>query len=94
MTDGLRGGALVGAPVVMYSRHAALKEVFVAIHKVIEVLSQSDESWEDAAQVAVTKTAKTVHNVKSIYIDNFEATVDEGKLKKYRINAKISFMLD
>ena len=62
--------------------------------KVIEVLAESDKSWEDAAQVAVTKTAKTVHNVKSIYIDNFEATVDEGKLKKYRINAKISFMLD
>ena len=62
--------------------------------KVIEVLAESDKSWEDAAQVAVTKTAKTVHNVKSIYIDNFEATVDEGKLKKYRINAKISFTLE
>lgn len=51
--------------------------------KVIEVLAESDKSWEDAAQQAVTKTAKTVHNVKSIYIKNFEATVDNGKLKKY-----------
>ena len=42
----------------------------------------------------VAKTTKTVHNVKSIYIENFEATVDNGKLKKYRVNAKISFTLD
>jgi len=62
--------------------------------KVIEVLAESDKSWEDAAQQAVTKTAKTVHSVKSIYIKNFEATVDNGKLKKYRVNAKISFVLD
>ena len=62
--------------------------------KVIEVLSESDKSWEDAAQQAVTKAGKTVHNVKSIYIENFQATVEDGKLKKYRVNAKISFVLD
>ena len=62
--------------------------------KVIEVLSESDKSWEDAAQQAVTKAGKTVHNVKSIYIENFEATVEGGKLKKFRINGKISFVLD
>jgi len=62
--------------------------------KVIEVLAESDKSWEDAAQQAVTKAGKTVHNVKSIYIKNFEASVDQGKLKKYRVNAKISFVLD
>ena len=54
----------------------------------------TDKSWEDAAQQAISKSAKTVHNVKSIYIENFEATVDNGKLKKFRINAKISFLLD
>jgi len=62
--------------------------------KIIEVLAESEKSWEDAAQQAVSKASKTVHNVKSIYIENFEATVDQGTLKKYRINAKISFMLD
>ena len=62
--------------------------------KVIEVLAESDTSWEDAAQQAVSQASKTVHNVKSIYIKNFEATVDNGKLKKYRVNAKISFVLD
>lgn len=66
----------------------------MTILKVIEVLAESDKGWEDAAQQAVAKATKTVHNVKSIYIDNFEATVDNGKLKKFRVNAKISFVLD
>ena len=35
-----------------------------------------------------------VRNVRSIWIDNFEATVEKGKIKKYRINGKISFVLE
>lgn len=62
--------------------------------KVIEVLAESNKSWEDAAQQAVANANKTLRNVKSIYIENFEATVDNGQIKSYRINAKISFALD
>jgi flavin-binding protein dodecin len=62
--------------------------------KVIEVLAESDKSWEDAAQNAISQAAKTVHNIKSIYVENFEAAVENGKIQKYRINGKISFVLD
>lgn len=62
--------------------------------KVIEVLAESDKSWEDAAQRAVNDATKTVRNVKSIYLKNIEASVDNGKIKSYRINAKISFMIE
>jgi len=62
--------------------------------KVIEVLAESNKSWEDAAQQAVSSASKSVRNVKSIWIENFEATVEDGKLMKYRINAKVSFVLD
>jgi flavin-binding protein dodecin len=62
--------------------------------KVIEVLAESDKSFEDAAQVAVTRAGQTVHNIKSIYIREMNATVENGKIKTYRINGKISFALD
>lgn len=62
--------------------------------KVIEVLAESDKSWEDAAQNAVLHAAKSVRNIKSIYVENLEATVDDARLVKYRINAKISFVLE
>jgi flavin-binding protein dodecin len=62
--------------------------------KIIEILAQSDKSWEDAAQQAVQQASKTVRNVKSIYIENMEATVEKGRIKQYRVNAKISFLLE
>ncbi len=62
--------------------------------KVIEVLAESNQSWEDAAKQAIANAAKTVRNIKSIWIENFEATVDGDKITRYRINAKISFTLE
>jgi len=65
-----------------------------SVLKVIEVLAESDKSWEEAAQEAVTRASKTLHGVKSIYIKNFEAKVDNKKIVKYRVNANVTFLLD
>jgi flavin-binding protein dodecin len=62
--------------------------------KVIEVLAESDDSWEDAAAQAVANASKTVHEIKSIYIKELEAKVEGDKIVKYRINGKISFLLE
>jgi hypothetical protein len=62
--------------------------------KVIEILCESDKSWEDAAQTAVKRANDSVRNVRSIWIENFEAKVENGKIKTYRINGKVSFVLD
>jgi dodecin len=62
--------------------------------KVIEVLAQSETSWEKAAQAALAEAGKTIRNIRSIYISNFEAAVENGKISAYRINAKISFELE
>jgi flavin-binding protein dodecin len=66
----------------------------MSVIKVIEVLSESDKSWEDAAAVAIEKASKSVHGIKSIYIKEFEAKVEGNKIVKYRVNANISFALD
>jgi len=64
------------------------------IVKVIEILAQSNKSWEDAAAKAVSKASKSVKNIKSINISNMNAKVENGKIVKYRINAKISFVIN
>jgi len=58
------------------------------------VLSQSDKGWEDAAQNAVNDAAKSVRGIKSIYIKEFEGVVENNRVTQYRINAKISFMVE
>ncbi len=62
--------------------------------KVIEVLAESDKSWEDAASQAVKRASKSVHGIKSIYIKDMNAQVEKNKITKFRINANISFVLD
>jgi len=62
--------------------------------KVIEVLAESEKSFEDAAKNAVAQAAKSVRNIRSIYIKDMHATVENDRIAHYRITAKISFLLD
>ena len=62
--------------------------------KVIELLTESEKSWEDAAQIAVTKAAESLHNIRSVYIKEMEAKVENNQVVAYRINAKVSFAVD
>lgn len=66
----------------------------MTVLKVIEVLANSDKSWEDAAQKAIKKASKSVHGIESINIQNMSATVKNDKIVEYRINAKLTFRLD
>ncbi len=66
----------------------------MAIHKVIEVISQSDKGWKEAAQTAVSDAGKTVKNIRSIYINQFQATVSKNKIVQYRVNANITFEVE
>jgi len=62
--------------------------------KVIELMSQSPKSWEDAAQTAVQEANKTLRSIRSLYVKEFTAEVDDGKVTNYRINAKVTFDLE
>ena len=71
-----------------------LRPHIMAVVKVIEILAQSNKSWEDAAQSALAEVTKTVRGVQSIYIKELQATVENGRIAQYRINAKISFLIN
>ena len=57
-------------------------------------MSQLPKSWKDTAQGAVKEAAKILRNVSSLYIKEFTAEVDDGKVTNYRINAKVTFDLE
>ena len=64
------------------------------IVKVIEVLSESPKSWEEAAQNVVKEASKTLRNIRTIYMKEFSATVDGEKVTTYRVNAKVTFEME
>lgn len=66
----------------------------MAIVKVLEVIAESKKSWEDAAEAAVKEASKTVRNIKHINIENHQGIVENEKIVLYRVNAKISFVVE
>lgn len=63
----------------------------MAVLKVIEVLSNSNESWEDATRKAVKQASKSVKNIKSVYVQDQSAIVKDGKVTEFRVNLKLTF---
>lgn len=61
--------------------------------KVIELLAESEVSWEKATQEAVTEAAKTVRNIKTVYVESMQAIVQDNKIVQYRVNTKVSFVV-
>ncbi len=65
----------------------------MAVVKVIEILAESTESWEAATQAAVAEAAKTVRGIQTVYINNMQAIVEGNKVVRYRVDAKITFIV-
>ena len=63
----------------------------MAVLKVIELMSSSEKSWEDAAANAVKAAAKTVKEIRSVYTQDMSAVVNKNKITEFRVNAKITF---
>ena len=66
----------------------------MSILKVLELMASSTKSWEDAAQQAVNEASQTLKNIRSLYIQDHSAVVNNNKIVEYRITAKVSFEIE
>lgn len=66
----------------------------MAVLKVIEIMADSEKSWQDAAENAVLQASKTVKNVKSVWIKDQDALVRNGKIAEYRVTTRITFAVE
>lgn len=63
----------------------------MSVLKVIEVLGNSTKDFEDAIQNIIDEASKTVKNIKSVYIQDMQVTVNDNQIVEYRVNAKVTF---
>ncbi len=64
----------------------------MSIAKVIEVLAEGS-SIEEAVESAVAEASKSVRNIRHVYINELQAIVENDKVTKYRLNAKLTFVV-
>ncbi len=63
----------------------------MSVLKVIELLGNSTVSFEDAVQNVVAEASKTIKNIKSVYVQEMQVTVENNKIAQYRVNTKVTF---
>ena len=64
-----------------------------SIAKVIEVIAQSEQSFEHAVQEALNETAKTIDNIQEIWVSSMKAVVKDNRIVEYRVAAKVTFLV-
>lgn len=65
----------------------------MSLAKVIEVIAEGD-TMEKAAENAVKEASRSVKNIKTVYCENIQGIVANNQIEKYRVNAKITFVLN
>jgi flavin-binding protein dodecin len=65
----------------------------MAVVKIIELIGSSPNSWEEATKNALAEAAKTIKNIKSIYVKRCNAKVENNKIVEYRAVVKIAFIV-
>lgn len=63
----------------------------MAVLKVIEILSNSEKSWEDATKKAIKDASKSVKNIKSAFVQSQSVVVEDGGVSEFRVNLKVTF---
>lgn len=66
----------------------------MAIVKVSELSSSSKESFEDAVRTGIERASKTLRGVKGAWVKEQEVVVENGAITEWRVNIKVSFLLD
>jgi flavin-binding protein dodecin len=62
--------------------------------KVIELMSESPKSWEEAASNAIREASRTLRNIRSLYVKEMTAAIENGKITSYRLNSKVTLELE
>ena len=66
----------------------------MSVARVTEIKASSTKSFDDALKVGVARAVKTLKNVKSVWIENQDVSIDEkGNIAEYRVHLKVTFVL-
>jgi len=66
----------------------------MSVAKVTEITASSTKSFEDAVNIGIERANKTLKNVKGAWINEQTIEVKNGKVSTYRVNMKVTFVLE
>ena len=64
------------------------------VARVTELSATSDQSFEDAINMAVNRATQTLRNVESAWVKDMNVMVENGNISGYKVNVAITFVLE
>jgi dodecin len=62
-----------------------------SVYKIIELVGTSTDSWEAAANAAVSRAAKSLRDLRVAEISELDMQIEEGNIIAYRAKVRVSF---
>jgi len=66
----------------------------MSVVKVVELIGISPVSWEDAVKCALAEAAKTIQNIRSVYVKACNANVENNVIVEYKAIVKVCFVVE
>jgi len=65
----------------------------MSVAKVLEITASSAESFEDAIGQGISRATESVDDVRGAWINEMNVVIEKGKIKEYRVNMRVTFVL-
>ena len=65
-----------------------------SVARVTEITASSKKSFQDAIEKGISRAAKTLKNVEGAWIQDQKIVVTDGQISAYRVNMKMTFILN
>ncbi len=66
----------------------------MSVAKVTEITSTSKKSFEDAIEKGIKRACKTLKNVSGAWVQDQKVDIEDGKIVRYRVSMKLTFVLE
>lgn len=65
----------------------------MSVAKVTEISATSTKSFEDAVNAGLERANDTINHIEGAWIKDMKVRVKDGKVKEYRVNMKLTFVV-
>ena len=66
----------------------------MTVARVTEMSAISEQSFEDAINMAVNRATQTLRNVESAWVKDMNVLIENGNIRGYKVNVAITFVLE
>jgi dodecin len=70
------------------------EETAMSIAKITEISATSDKSFDDAVAEGIARANKTLKNITGAWVNEMKVDCKDGKITRYRVNMKVTFVLE